>query len=91
VLEKSEGADVRSITERRPNNMNMTRRAFFIHPGRPIGEKLENVGEWLHQKSARGEVTLSENGGTETRKEQMLATVAPNIGLRNARANIRRD
>lgn len=71
--------------------MKMTRRAFFIHPGRPIGENLENVSEWLHRKSTRGEVPLSNGGGTETRNEQMLATAAPAIGLRNARANIRRD
>jgi hypothetical protein len=71
--------------------MNMTRRAFFIHPGRPIGENLENVGEWLHRKSTRGKVQLSGGGGTETRNEQMLATPAPTLGLRHARANIRRD
>ncbi len=71
--------------------MNMTRRAFFIHPGRPISENLENVGEWLHRKSPRGEVLLSNGGGTETRNEQMLPTAARTIGLRNARANMRRD
>jgi hypothetical protein len=71
--------------------MNMTRRAFFIHPGRPIGENLENVGEWLHRKTTRGVVPLSGCGGTETKNEQMLAPAAPSVGLRNARANIRRD
>ncbi len=71
--------------------MNMTRRAFFIHPGRPIGENLENVGEWLHRKSTQGQSPLSGGGKTETKNEQMLATAAPTLGLRNARANIRRD
>lgn len=71
--------------------MNMTRRAFFIHPGRPIGENLENVGEWLHRKSTPDEVPLSGSGVKQTRNEQVLATTAPTIGLRNARANIRRD
>lgn len=71
--------------------MTMTRRAFFTHPGRPISDNLENVGEWLHRKSTRVKVKLSGGGGTETRNEEMRTNPAPAIGLRNARANIRRD
>jgi len=68
--------------------MNMTRRAFFMHPARPVGDHLENVGEWLLRERHRGAVPLS-GGETKTRNEQMLPTAARGVGLRNARANMR--
>jgi len=67
----------------------MTRRAFFIHPARPVGDNLENAGEWLRRKAQRGAVPLSGGGGTETKNEPALPTTARGIGLRNARANMR--
>jgi hypothetical protein len=65
--------------------MNMTRRAFFLHPARPVGENLENVGEWLLRERHRSAVPIS-GVKTETRNDP---TSARGVGLRNARANMR--
>jgi len=70
--------------------MKMTRRSFFLHPGRPISDNLENAGEWLKRRCTRGGVP-NKDGSTETRNEQMLPPPAPTLGLKNARATLRRD
>ena len=70
--------------------MNMTRRAFMMHPTQPIGDDLENAGEWLRRKGQRGSIPLS-GGGTATKIEQALPAAASGAGLRNARANMRRN
>ena len=70
--------------------MKMTRRSFFLHPGRPISDNLENLGEWLKRTSTRGFVP-HKGGSPETQNEQMLPPPAPTLGLRNARATLRRD
>ena len=39
--------------------MDMTRRAFFMHPARAVGEDLENAGEWLRRAGQqKGHLTL---------------------------------
>ena len=70
--------------------MNMTRRAFFMHPTRAVGDDMENVGEWLRRAERKGAATPGGGGGTETANEQAIPTAARGIGLKNARANIRR-
>jgi hypothetical protein len=69
--------------------MNMTRRAFFMHPARPVGEDLANAGEWLRRAGQKGKGPLPGGGGTTAENEQMSAPAAHGIGLRNARANMR--
>ncbi len=69
--------------------MNMTRRAFFMHPGRPVGDDLENAGEWLRRAGQKNKVTLPGGGGTTAGSEQKGVLAARGIGLRNARANMR--
>jgi len=70
--------------------MKMTRRSFFLHPGRPISDNLENVGEWLQRTCTRDGVP-HKVGSPETPNEQMVPPLAPTLGLRNARATLRRD
>jgi hypothetical protein len=70
--------------------MNMTRRAFFMRPARPVGDDLENVGEWLLRERQRGTVPMS-GRETETQNEKLIPNLARCVGLRNARANIRRN
>lgn len=69
--------------------MNMTRRAFFMHPARPVGEDLANAGEWLRRAGQKRKVTLPGGGGTAAESERKIAPAARGIGLRNARANMR--
>jgi hypothetical protein len=71
--------------------MKITRRAFFMLYEQPVGDEMGNVGDWLRRKIQRGAVPLPGGGGTETTNEQALPTAARNIGLRNARANMRRN
>jgi hypothetical protein len=68
--------------------MNMTRRAFFMRPASPLGENMENVGEWLLRERQRGTVPMS-GRVTENRNEKLIPNLARCVGLRNARANIR--
>jgi len=70
--------------------MNMTRRAFFLHPARPVGEDMENAGEWLRRKGQRGAASPTADGGAEVTSEQTLPIKARGIGLRNTRAILRR-
>lgn len=70
--------------------MNMTRRAFFMLPTRPVGDDLENAGEWLRRKRQKGTVPLPGGGGAEMRNGLETEKVTRGIGLRNARANMRR-
>lgn len=70
--------------------MNMTRRTFFMHPTRAVGDDMENVGEWLRRAERKGAGPLRGGGGTGTASEQTIPTAARGIGLKNARANIRR-
>ncbi len=69
--------------------MNMTRRAFFMHPARPVGEDLTNAGEWLRRAGHKGKVPLPGGGVTAAEGEQKSAPAARGIGLRNARASMR--
>lgn len=69
--------------------MNMTRRAFFMHPARPVGDDLANAGEWLRRAGQKGKVTLPGGGGLAAGNEQKSEPAARGIGLRNARANMR--
>jgi hypothetical protein len=68
--------------------MNMTRRAFFMRPTRPVGEHMEGVGEWLLRERSRGTVPMS-GRETENSNEKMIPDIARGEGLRTARANIR--
>jgi len=70
--------------------MNMTRRAFFMHPTRAVGENLENAGEWLRRAGQEGHLPLR-GGGRTAAQEQAGPVTACGIGLRNARANMRRN
>lgn len=70
--------------------MDMTRRAFFMHPARAVGEDLENAGEWLRRAGQqKGHLTLRRGGAAA--EEQAGPVTARASGLRNARANIRRN
>ncbi len=71
--------------------MNMTRRAFFMHPARPVGDDLENAGEWLRRRSQKSPVPLPGGGGTEPTDAAKTPTVARGAGLRNARENMRKS
>jgi len=70
--------------------MNMTRRTFFFYPIRPVGEDLENVGEWLQRKGRKGMAHVPGARETEVPGGQMPAQTIRGIGLKNARANLRR-
>lgn len=71
--------------------MNMTRRAFFMHPTRIVGEDLENAGEWLRRAAKKGAGPMPSGGRTEAENEQKNPTAARGNGLRNAIANMRRN
>ena len=71
--------------------MKMTRRAFFMHPARPIGEDLENAGEWLRRAGQKGSALAGGGCAAEAAGEQKAPTAARGIALRNARANMRRN
>lgn len=71
--------------------MNMTRRAFFLHPTLVVGDDLENAGEWLRRARRRSSVPPPGGARTEAAGEQANSKASRAIGLRNARANMRRD
>jgi len=71
--------------------MNMTRRAFFMHPTRVVGEDLENAGEWLRRAGQKRNDSLRSGGGTAPAGERTNPGTACGVGLRNARANMRRN
>ena len=71
--------------------MKMTRRAFFMHPARAVGEDLENAGEWLRRAGQEGRQPLRGGERTVAAEEQASPVTACGIGLRNARANMRRN
>jgi hypothetical protein len=80
-----------SVVERRQEKMNMTRRAFFMHPVQAVGEDLENAGEWLRRARRKGSAPSSGCGRTAGTGEQADSNASHAIGLRNARATIRRN
>lgn len=71
--------------------MKITRRAFFTHPTQFVGEDLENAGEWLRRARNKGSVPPAGGGGAAETNEQAIPVAARGIGLRNARATIRRN
>lgn len=70
--------------------MELTRRAFFMHPTRVVGEDLENAGEWLRRAGQQKGCLPLRSGGAAA-AEQADPVTARGIGLRNARANMRRN
>lgn len=71
--------------------MKMTRRAFFMHPNRLAWEDPENAGEWLRRARQKESVPLPGGGGTAATVHQTIPVTARGLGLRNARANMRRN
>lgn len=71
--------------------MNMTRRAFFMNPTRPVGEDLENAAEWFRRNRQKNTLPQPGGGGEQATNELKIPTAARGIGLRNARANMRRS
>lgn len=69
--------------------MKITRRAFFLHPTRAVGEDLENAGEWLRRHSRKNDAVRTGGGSASAETEQGAS--ARGIGLRKARENMRRN
>lgn len=69
----------------------MTRRALLTHPVRAIRENMEFAGTWLSRAAARKSEAFAREAARETADGTTRAPTVRGIGLREARANIRRN
>jgi hypothetical protein len=70
--------------------MDITRRAFFSYSKRSVRDDPEKAGERLRNVVKKG-IALPGSGEKETASEEKLPASSSNVGLRNARATIRRN
>jgi hypothetical protein len=70
--------------------MMLTRRGFLTYPFRRIRHDMDQVGPWLREQGVRTAGAASSGGG-ETASEGASPARPRGIGLREARANIRRS